>query len=171
MRYRGWIAAGLVALLVSSFLSGAHKGGPVVVAARELQAGHRIGEADLAQAWLESPLSSKAIAERELVVGRLLNSSLPAGAVILKSQLGLQKRRVNSLLVSLPLESGDDTAYAIGSSVHVWALSDSGAWLLSEEAQVMGRNADSGRVLLALPKSAEAAAMNALAVRLAVVGG
>lgn len=168
--YRGWFAAAIAGLTVWFVLTGSHKGAEVLIANRDLAPGTSLVEADFSTGWIES-------SNPEVFITALSPNSknlafIPAGSPLLSTQLGanLDTERV---VVNLPLEVGDNTSYPAGAAAHVWGLSDGLQNLISAEAVVLGTaesRMGAARIALSLPRTAEALAMQAQAVRVVLIG-
>ena len=132
---------------------------PVVVALREIPAGHVLEAADLGltQARLEGPLAVLSLGETELpaLVGRTATSPIPAGALIVRPDLGSGPViGPNDVAVTMPVEA--DSVFARlrrGDEVAVMATSDKGkpqslTVALLERATVYDVASQSNRVTL-----------------------
>lgn len=105
---------------------------PVVVALRDIPAGHVLEAADLGltQARLEGPLAVLSLGETELpaLVGRTATTTIPAGAMIVRPNLGSGPViGPNDVAVTMPVEA--DSVFARlrrGDEVAVMATSDKG---------------------------------------------
>ena len=105
---------------------------PFVVATRDIPAGHVIeaGDLGLTQARLEGPLASVAVGEAglERLIGQTAASSIPAGALVLRPQLGSGPvLGPDDVAVTVPVEA--DAVYPLlrrGDLVAVMATSDRG---------------------------------------------
>ena len=168
--YRGWFAAALAGLLVWFLLTGTHKGTEVLIANRDLTPGTILSSADFSRGWIEG--SSAELFAKQILEDSKNVSFISAGSPLLLSNLGtgLDTERI---VVNLPLEVGDNTAYPAGAAAHVWGFSEGLLNLISAEAIVLG-TADSrmgaARIALSLPKSVESLAMKAQAVRVVLIG-
>lgn len=172
LQYRRHLAVLIMTLFAWSLLNGAHKGQQIVVSAAPIAAGQPVTEAQVALAWLDGPSIAGFVTEPSEVVGKALLRSLAPDTPLLRSDLQLGNQQPERVVVDLPLDAGAGAEYASGTTVHVWAVGEEGAWLLSSDGIVVGLLGGAlgdNRVVLSLPRDAESAAMSALAVRLAVV--
>lgn len=170
LRYRRLLAASLVVLGVWLPLRTYHPGQPVLVAHETLAVGDLIQADDLHEAWLEGSSSADFITDPSQAIGKTLTRTLNVGSALLVSDIRPEAAAADRIIISLPLEMGDSTGYETGSRVHVWSLGDGYVELLSEDGVIASlTNGSAPRVLLSLPIDAEAAAMRAAAVRLALV--
>ena len=169
--YRRYLAAVLVVCAVWAFAQSAHSGTRIYLATAAAAPGTALADAEWHEVWLDGdtaafvtdlPTDSKAT----------LNATLAVGQPLLKSDLAVTGAGADRIVVSLPLEAGDTTAYDAGTAVHVWALADGFSEALTDDGVVVGTTSASvaaPRIILSLPRFVEAAAMRAVAVRLAVV--
>lgn len=168
--YRGWLAAALAGLLIWFLLTGSHKGTEVLIANRDLSPGTVLSPNDFSSGWIEGTNAELFVAQ--IAADSKNVSFISAGSPLLTSQLGtgLDPERI---VVNLPLEVGDNTAYPAGAAAHVWGFSEGLLNLISAEAIVLG-TADSrmgaARIALSLPKSVESLAMQSQAVRVVLIG-
>ena len=172
LQYRRQLAVLLAALVTWSLLNGAHKGQQILVTTAPIAAGQAVPASAVALAWLDGPPTDSYLTEPSQVVGKSLLRTVPGDSPLLRSDLQLAGGEPERIVVDLPLDAGAGAEYQSGTAVHVWAVGEAGAWLLSADGVVvgvLGGNLGNPRIVLSLPKGAEAAAMSVEAVRLAVV--
>lgn len=170
--YRYHLASLLVVFALWSWLNGAHRGTAIQIAAQTITAGSKISKADLTVAWIDGVPVDKYLPVETNLSGQRTVRTINSGTPLLQSDLTGEGILDSRFTISLPLESGDTYPYPVGSKVHVWALGDELAQLISADGVVLGQSAEqvSGpRIVLSLPKTDEFKAVTAIAVRLAIV--
>lgn len=172
LMYRRWLTAAVLALLVWSLLNGSHKGQQIWLYREPLAAGTTIRAADLIPAWLDSGQTTGYLTDPAEIVGQTLVSSAVANSPVMAGQLSPTPPAGDRVVANLPLEAGDIGVYPVGSKLHVWALGDGPTTLITDAGLLIGSSQSAlatPRVTVSLPTSAEAAAMQATAVRLVIV--
>lgn len=116
---------------------------PVVVLGRPLERGHIVGRDDLAVAQVaaDDGVALVAASDSERLIGRVLMTSLPAGALLTTSLLGPEGLKFDSRsrTIGLELEPGGypTAALASGDTVSVIDTSGSGT-VLADDAVIAG---------------------------------
>ena len=171
IRYRGLLVATLIAVVVTLGLNSTHQGVQVLVATHPLPAGWQLTDSDFQVAYLDG-------ADPELYVGQLdtltlqtVTTSIAAGTPLMKNHLAQVAVGFDQVMVQIPLDAGNPGSFSVGSVVHIWALTDDFALLVSSNATVLETFLINGAawVSLSIASSDENAVMQSGAVRLAVV--
>lgn len=155
-----------IAWLIAGNLAGATS---VVMVNAPITSGSLIDSQTLSVVEVRGTLPEGYINDVEQISGYYSNQNLVPGMVLLSSHLTSTPSDSNRLVASLPLEAGDNTLYQPGASVRVWAISDEGVFLITENAVVISTEqsvSENNRVTLAFDEASEYRLMQAFALRL-----
>jgi hypothetical protein len=169
LRHRRILVALLGATVVWVFASNLTGTTSVVLVSSPLPAGSTISADSMSMVEVRGVLPDGFIRDISQVQGLFTNQNLSPGTLLLSSHLSTNQNSLNKFVASLPLEAGDTSTYPPGSSVRVWAISDEGAFLISENAVVLSTQESVGannRVTLAFDEASEFRLMQAFAIRL-----
>lgn len=140
-----------------------------VIVTAPITHGSRIESQTLSVVEVRGTLPQGYISDIEQLSGHYSNQNLVPGMLLLSSHLTSTPSNSNRFVASLPLEAGDNTQYQPGASVRVWAVSDEGVFLITDNATVISTQQSvsaNNRVTLAFDETSEYRLMQAYALRL-----
>ena len=162
--YRRWLTVALVLIVIYNLALMIRPGSEVLMANAHIAAGQKIHDVvairadELPEGYEPVDLATLAqfVAKENIAPGTILTSSL------LTNSLDSE-----SVIASLAIDNIDSESIPVGSRVHVWALGDDGARLVSLNAQLLKviQTSMSTMATLQIPREDEFNVLQAAAIR------